>query len=282
MESICKLHRPYPRGMLPPYRISSYATCCHCSSAQTKNMSNKIDEFLTTVQRCEMELQEEYETRQRRMAAARARRVTSGSGCMSRPRPQGARSASTASVTSANRTLDCFSKQPPAPGCNRRQSAQVNKPASNVGSSSMTGANRSFNGTPTGPTSRSFSNGRNQMAVVKQPPLVMRSKVPRRRPGSSQTYASSRARAPLKATSAVASGGAVYPMPDTSKIGSRLKEDKTHYQPPRRRPIAKSRWGFVRKMFSTSVVQYRAITKAKPNKGNGHAHTHLKVCAVIP
>ena len=106
-----------------PYRITSYVTCCHCSSAQRKNMSNKIDEFLTTVQRCEVELQEEYETRQRRMAAARARRMTSGSGCMSRPRPQGARSASTASVNSANRTLD-FSKQPPG---NRRQSAQVNK-----------------------------------------------------------------------------------------------------------------------------------------------------------
>ena len=214
-------------------------------------MSNKIDEFLTTVQRCEVELQEEYETRQRRMAAARARRMTSGSGCMSRPRPQGARSASTASVNSANRTLD-FSKQPPG---NRRQSAQVNKSAS-----SMTSANRSFNGTPTGPTSRSFSNGSNQMAFVKQPPLPMRAKVPRRRPGASHTYASAStasSRAPLKATSAVAvggaggAGGAVYPVPDTSKIGSRLKEDKTHYQPPRRRrrPNAKSRWCFVRKMF---------------------------------
>lgn len=188
-----------------------------------------------------MDLQEEYETRRQRMAAAKARRMTSGSGHT--PRPQWARSASTASIntasmTSTNRTLT-FAKPPSNP----RQGPQGNKASSKAGQvygSSNKSTSRSFIGTPT-PTptptpTRTFS----QKAFVKQPPLIQRAKVPRRRPGSSQTYASSSSRRPLKATSAVAA--VAHPMPDTSRIGSRLKEDKIHYQPPRRRPKTKARW----------------------------------------
>ena len=219
-------------------RRDLYILCIRCSSARNKRMSNKIDEFLTVVQRCEMDLQEEYESRRRRVAAAKARRMTGGSGYT--PRPQWARSASTvsintASMTSTNRTL-AFAKPP----SNQGKAPQVKRPPSNAGKvygSSNKSASRSFIGTPTPTPSRTFS----QMAFVKQPPLIQRPRVPRRRPGSSQTYASSRM-VPLKATPASAQA---HPMPDTSKIGSRLKEDKTHYQPPRRRTRTKARWVWV-------------------------------------
>ena len=198
-----------------------------------------------------MDLQEEYETRRQRMAAAKARRMTSGSGHT--PRPQWARSASTASIntasmTSTNRTLT-FSKPPVS---NQGKSPQVSKASSKAGKvygSSNKSASRSFIGTPT--PSRTFS----QMALVKQPPLVQRAKVPRRRPGSSQTYASSGM--PLKATSAVAATG--HAMPDTSKIGSRLKEDKTHYQPPRRRSKTKARWVWVRNICNRQGCAVTAL-----------------------
>ena len=216
----------------------------YSSSAQNKNMSNKIDDFLTVVQRCEMDLQEEYELRRQRMAAAKARRMTGGSAGYA-PRPQWARSASTASintnsVTSTNRTLT-FSKPPSSRG----KGPKVNSASSNAGKvygQSNKGASRSFIGTPTPTPSRTFS----QSAFVKQPPLVQRVKVPRRRPGSSQTYVSSRM--PLRATPATAP--TAHPMPDTSKIGSRLKEDKAHYQPPRRKPRTKARLVLVRETIN--------------------------------
>ena len=211
-------------------------------------MSNKIDEFLTVVQRCEMDLQEEYESRRRRMAAAKARRMTGGSSLTTRP--QWARSASTASINTAstNRTLT-FSKPPSNQGMGPPAKKALPKADKVYGSPNKT-ATRSFVGTPTPTPSRTFT----QTAFVKQPPLVQRAKIPRRRPGSSQTYASSRM--PLKATSVVAA--ATHPTPDTSKIGSRLKEDKEHYQPPRRRPRTKARWVWVRRMtFQMRTLQWK-------------------------
>lgn len=87
-------------------------------------------------------------------------------------------------------------------------------------------------------------------------------KVPRlRRPVSSQTFASSIR--PLKAVQVVPE----FPVPDTSKIESRLKQDRDHYQPPRR----KGRPQTARK----ASANVRQINQ-KQNKVNGGGNNSLE------
>ncbi len=232
-------------------------------SRRQNNMSDKIDDFLGVVQRCEFELHEEYELRKRRLAEAKVRRMRgsvadsmSSSVAMRRPYQRSASSFSINTVNgrrSVNTTISNASIARSRQSATARQSVASSKAKTN----SVTSAARAYG------TASKSSTRVPQSMPVKPPPLALTArpqrKPPKRRPGTAQTFASSTIRQPLRAVPD-------FPVPDTSKVESRLKQDRDVYQPPRRRKPQRS----VRIGSSTkSSTQHRTQER---QRGGGETH----------
>ena len=186
------------------------------SSARTFNtgthMSGKIDRFLDIVQRCELELQEELKLRKQKLEAKKTK-------------PPWYRSMSSlGSGTTLNKT------------------ESVKKPMSRkVSPSSTMKASKVYK------SSHELSDNKTPLRNPKRPstanPMVMPSrretpKPPKSRPSSTNTSRMTHHNRPLKAFPTTKKVIKEYPLPDTSKVQSKLRDDR-NYQPPRHKRYVK-------------------------------------------
>ena len=193
------------------------------------NMSDKIDEFLKVVQRCEAELQEEYEVRRQRIlsrtrqnAIARNRSISSSLANSDRVSLASRKTSMMSSVSQQNLSSTTRNKKisSKVPNTSRKQQQPPRPPSSMLSASKVYGNNKKA-ATPT-PTGNKRPLSRPQSSR----PMMMR-------PSSSSAAAGSRPAAKHLIQE--------YPLPDTSKIISRLRQDR-NYQPPRiRKKVAVSK-----------------------------------------
>ncbi len=232
-------------SFLDSQRLFSGSAKMKSPSVSNLAVAGKIDRFLDVVEQCEVELREEYEARKRSVDSRRRlpwhRSVSSVSNLTQSDSPittnvggggGGAHNKKTlssylstfqdisevSSRTNKRKSLTATARIYAKPLLTHISPVDVRRRPPSVAAATATTAT-----TPTTWTRKK-----------KTPNKPMSS---RRPPSSSSTTAKSQVPKPLKAFNRVVESD--YGLPDTSKVQSKLKEDRLNYQPPRRKRLVK-------------------------------------------
>ena len=189
------------------------------------NMSSKIDRFLDVVERCEIELQKEYEFRKRRVEARLRPRWYRSMSSISNP--------ATASDMSSRKTSFLSTQSCKEPVTKKKKS-----PNSGSAASRLYGMSK-----PQLMTTNMWTGKSGKSKVGMSRPSSSMAKLQADRQNNLSAPKVNHCASTMKPMKAFRRSQhkviPEYPMPDTSKIQSRLKSDRSHYQPPRRKRLTK-------------------------------------------